>query len=133
MRSFSRRTVVGLSCLFVLGVSVAAAQQALDTFVGTGSIHLDSHGPASLNCHGSAPGIGKYECVGEISFVSDGEGGLHGEGVAVLEAGHGDRIVGVVTCDLDDAGQGDIAFSWRDSVTFSNGHTVATKGRFVTT
>jgi hypothetical protein len=56
---------------------------------------------------------------------------LKGQGVAVIEAANGDLLVGVVTWQIDANGNGQTAFSWRDSVEFSDGTVVFTTGRFV--
>jgi hypothetical protein len=51
-------------------------------------------------------------------------------GVAVLAAADGDLIVGVVSCQVDASGAGQMHFSWRDSVEFSDGTVVSNTGRF---
>lgn len=60
-----------------------------------------------------------------------GRGTLEGEGVTVIQAANGDLLVGVVTWQIDAEGNGHIAFSWRDSVEFSNGIIVSSTGRFL--
>jgi hypothetical protein len=50
--------------------------------------------------------------------------------VTVIEAANGDLIVGIVTWQIDADGNGEIAFSWRDSVEFSDGTVVSSTGRF---
>ena len=53
----------------------------------------------------------------------------------VLTAANGDRLVGVVTWDIgaeqNESHTTHIHFSWRDSVTFSDGTVVSNSGRFV--
>ena len=46
---------------------------------------------------------------------------------------NGDLLVGVATCTLNDDGTGELAFSWRDSVEFSDGSVVSSTGRFMRT
>ena len=58
------------------------------------------------------------------------DGPQAGTGVAVFETANGDRLVGVATLQTDAGGNGQIAFSWRDSVRFSNGTVVASTGQF---
>jgi hypothetical protein len=63
-------------------------------------------------------------------------GTLVGNGVAVFRAANGDLLVGVVTWTVGvqngDYRSTGMHFSWRDSVTLSNGDVVNSTGRFVT-
>ena len=105
--------------------------QAQSGFHGNGWIVESNQGPAALILTGNAGGIGNYVCLGELEFVGDAENGFIGSGVAVFFARNGDRLVGVVTLANGLDGQGEIAFSWRDSITLSNGRVVRTTGRFI--
>ena len=99
---------------------------------GKGSIALSEDGPASFVLAGSGSHLGKYACYGELIFSRPGmTRTTDGVGVAVIRAANGDLIVGVVALQIDDQGNGVIAFSWRDSVQFSDGTVVSSSGRFV--
>jgi hypothetical protein len=101
-----------------------------------GAIDLAASGPLPFVLNGEASHLGNFTSYGEIEFVPGEEpGSLVGEGVAAFRAANGDLLVAVVTWEIA-AGTGDfrtscIHFSWRDSVTFSDGTTVFNTGRFV--
>lgn len=124
-----------LMAVLVTSLGVCAGPtttRAGDKPKGQAMIQLSAEGPSPFVLTGTAPHIGKYRCIGEFEFApGDAEGSLVGVGVAVLQAANGDLIVGVVTCLLDGDGIGQIHFSWRDSVEFSDGTIVGTTGRFV--
>jgi hypothetical protein len=106
----------------------------LKKFVG--AIDLSAEGPLPFTLSGTASHLGKFTSYGEVQFGPGEEpGSLVGEGVAVFQAANGDLLVGVVSWAVDPA-NGDFAtsrihFSWRDSVTFSDGTIVSNTGRFV--
>jgi hypothetical protein len=78
-------------------------------------------GPSPFVLTGTAQHFGRFLCYGELE---------DGAGVAVLMAANGDLIVGVVTGEVDERGLGELHFSWRDSVEFSDGTVVRNTGRF---
>ena len=127
-------------CLIVFAVLAAATicpQSALAAPVvkltGQGFLELSTDGPSPFVLQGTASHLGKYICSGEVDFSPGAEAGsLDGEGVAVIRAANGDLIVGIVTWQVDANGDGHIAFSWRDSVQFSDGTVVSSTGRFIT-
>lgn len=99
---------------------------------GVGSIDISGGNPAPFHFSGTASHLGKYACYGELEFQPGINPGTQiGQGVAVFEAANGDLLVGVVSCELDAEGLGQMAFKWRDSVEFSDGTVVDTTGRFV--
>jgi len=99
---------------------------------GEGAIELSNEGPSSFVLKGNASHLGKYTCYGEVEFLPGAEEGtLEGAGVAVIRAANGDLIVGIVTWQIDADGNGQIAFSWRDSVEFSDGNVVSSTGHFI--
>jgi hypothetical protein len=115
--------------LVFLGVCANAAPAQEDRKPKTeATFHASTDGPSTFVLAGTAPHFGKFASYGEIAFRP---GELEGVGVAVLEAANGDLIVGVVSCHLDASGVGQIHFSWRDSVEFSDGTVVSNTGRFV--
>jgi hypothetical protein len=105
-----------------------------ENFTGTADVNTERVTPFTLE--GTEPHIGQYVCHGEVRFL-DGEepGSFTGNGVAVFETTDGDKLVGVVTWEIDAASGDDrasrIQFSWRDSVEFSDGTTALTTGHFV--
>jgi hypothetical protein len=122
-------TVVVLMFLGVCAVPAPAWAEGKPR--GEAEILLAPEGPSPFMLSGTAPHFGRFACYGEIEFQPGvAEGSLDGVGVAVLAAADGDLIVGVVSCQLDVNGVGQIHFSWRDSVEFSDGTVVSNTGRF---
>jgi hypothetical protein len=119
--------------LMLLGLFVSPnPAQAEGKPNGEAVILFTTEGPSPFVLNGTAPHFGRFECFGELEFQPGvDEGSLDGVGVAVLEAANGDLIVGVVTCRLGANGAGQIHFSWRDAVEFSDGTTVGNTGRFL--
>jgi hypothetical protein len=116
-------------CLAPAGAAFAESPVKLQ---GGGSIDISSGNPAPFHLSGTASHLGKYTCYGELEFQPGVHPGTQeGNGVAVFEAANGDLLVGVVSCELDARGLGQLAFKWRDSVEFSDGTVVDTTGRFV--
>ena len=114
--------------------AVAESPVKLKKFVG--AIDLSADGPSSFTLEGTGSHLGRYSCYGEVLFLPGEEAGsLVGEGVAVFKAANGDLLVGIATWEVgpevDGVRSSRIHFSWRDSVTFSDGTIVANTGRFV--
>jgi hypothetical protein len=118
--------------LMFLGVcAVPAPAWADGKLTGKAAILLSTDGPSPFVLRGTAPDFGRFACYGEIEFEAGGaDGSLEGVGVAVLRAADGALIVGVVSCQVDANGVGEMHFSWRDSVEFSDGTVVGNTGRF---
>jgi hypothetical protein len=112
----------------------AAADQPLGTMeLKSANLTLGEGGFATLHMTGTAEELGNCSCYGELDFVpGDEQHTLDGLGVVVFTAANGDQLVGVIAMQIDTV---DGAFSatihWRDDVTFRDGTTVASSGRFV--
>ena len=124
-------------CFLQVYQPVAHAESPVKMHKFVGSIDLTAPGPViPFTLAGEASHLGKFTSVGEVVFTPGQQTGtLVGNGVVVLTAANGDLLVGVVTWDVsaaaDDMRTTSIHFSWRDSVTFSNGTVVSNTGRFV--
>jgi hypothetical protein len=131
--SLSRHTVTLFALLTFFGLSADAAfGQSAVKLQGAGAIDLSTESTPTFALSGTASHLGRYTCYGEIEFHPGAKkGSMNGVGVAVFEAANGDLLVGVATCELDADGTGQIRFSWRDSVEFSDGTIVSSTGRFV--
>jgi hypothetical protein len=127
------KTLLRLPSLVLAAIALSAiivASALADPVInlsGAGSIVLSADGLASFVLKGNGSHLGKYDCYGEFDFTVGEETG----GVAAIRAANGDVIVGVVTVQIDEQGNGLIHFSWRDSVRFSDGTVVSSSGRFV--
>jgi hypothetical protein len=118
--------------LFGLSTDAAFGQSAVK-LKGEGAIDLSQEGTPTFAFSGTASHLGRYTCYGEIEFHPGAtKGSMDGVGVAVFVAANGDLLVGVATCELDADGTGQMRFSWRDSVEFSDGTIVSSTGRFAT-
>ncbi|MEQ1826715.1 MAG: hypothetical protein ABL921_12250 [Pirellula sp.] len=125
-------TVVLALVLGLLGSNPIALANPVVKIRGEGVVEYSGEGNSTFVLAGYGSHLGEYTCYGEADLVTSGEDGkLQGEGVAVIHAANGDLLVGVVTWFVDQDGQEQIRFSWRDSVTFSDGTTVSTNGRFL--
>jgi hypothetical protein len=131
--TFSRLPLVIIAILIATGIyAESASAEPVVKLTGEGSIELSTDGPSPFVLQGNASHFGKYTCYGEVEFSPGTEAGtLKGEGVAVIRAANGDLIVGIVTWQVDADGNGQTAFSWRDSVQFSDGAVVSSTGRFI--
>lgn len=101
-----------------------------------GRIDITAPGPVvPFTLAGEASHLGKFTSVGEVVFTRGQQSGtLVGTGVVVLRAANGDFLAGVVTWDVGSIDNNNrstaIHFSWRDSVTFSDGTVANSTGRF---
>jgi len=127
-----RRPLIIIAILTASGVYAESTSAApVVKLSGEGSIELSTEGPSPFVLAGNASHFGTYTCYGEVEFSPGAEAGsLEGEGVAVIQAANGDLIVGIVTWQINADGNGQTAFSWRDSVEFSDGTVVSSTGRF---
>jgi hypothetical protein len=113
---------------------LAVADQPLGTMkVKSLAIELGENGFADLRMTGTAEELGDCTGSGEIAFAPGAdEGTLDGTGVVAFRAANGDTLVGVIAASLDTVGGTvDFVVHWRDAVTFSDGTTVTSTGRFV--
>jgi hypothetical protein len=126
-------TLVVLAAFFASSVTPALAQSAIKLQNWQGAIDFSSEGFSSFELAGTASHLGRFTGYGEVELLPGATAGsLAGDGVVVFEAANGDRLVGVTTWDVDAAEIGHLHFSWRDSVTFSDGTIVDSTGRFAT-
>jgi hypothetical protein len=100
-----------------------------------GTIDFSPEGISPFTLHGTASHLGRFTGYGEVEFEPSAVAGtLVGDGVVVFEAANGDLLVGVLIWDADaeeaECRAGQIHFSWRDSVEFSDGTIVSSTGRF---
>ena len=133
-KTFSSLCLIVIALLAVTTFcSQIASAAPVVKLTGEGFLELSNDGLSPFLVEGTASHLGKYICSGEIDFSPGAEpGSLDGEGIAVIRAANGDLIVGIVTWQIDADGDGQIAFSWRDSVQFSDGTVVSSTGRFIT-
>jgi hypothetical protein len=131
-RFFSLRgmTVTALALLAFATLQPFAAADPLITITGIGNL-TDVDGVAVLRLTGNASHLGKFACYGEIDFEpGDEEGSVDGAGVVAFRAANGDMLVGVITWQIDANGMGQARFRWLDAVTFADGTTAESTGRF---
>ena len=129
----SRLPLVIVAILTATGIHAERALAGpVVKLTGKGSIEHSIDGPSHFVLQGNASHLGNYTCYGEVEFSPGAEEATwEGEGVAVIQAANGDLIVGIVTWQVDPDGNGQIAFSWRDSVQFSDETVVSSTGRFI--
>jgi hypothetical protein len=127
----SRRKMVALSGLFASAGALltpkSAAAAALAPVKGDPNSSADfllrAEGPATFSLTGNEKFFGAYSCFGEMDVPA-------GLGIGILTAANGDRIVGTVTCGVDENGDAHFHFGWKDSITLSDGTTYENTGRF---
>ena len=130
VKNFSRLALVMLVTLTTTGMTSA---DPIVKLTGKGSIELMTEGASNFFLQGNASHLGKYICYGEVVLSYQEDGTLKGNGVAVIQAANGDLIVGIMTLQIESDGIGQIAFSWRESVQFSDSEktVVFNTGRFI--
>lgn len=135
MRLFSAKYALAALMLLTAFAHFAAADQPLGKMrVKSVSLTFGTGGYAVLRMEGTAPELGNCTCYGEVDFVpGEEEGALDGLGVVAFTAADGDVLVGVIAVqDLDIVHQqAGFEIHWRDAVTFRDGTTVESTGRFV--
>jgi hypothetical protein len=130
-------TLVTIVAFLVCSVRPAYAVSPIKLQHWSGRIISSTTGPASFDLAGTASHLGQFTGSGEVEFLPVGdEGLLVGAGPVVLQAANGDLLVGVVTWDVGVESGAErparLHFSWRDAVTFNDGTTFASTGRFAT-
>jgi hypothetical protein len=124
-------TMVVLVTFFARSVTPVFAEPVVKLQKWAGTIDFSTEGPSSFVLGGTASHLGKFTAHGEIELLpGEEEGSLEGDGVVVFEAANGDLLVGVATWQVDADEIGQMRFSWRDSVEFSDGTIVSSTGRF---
>ena len=130
-------TMVLVVAMYTSSVSPVSAVAPVKMKNFAGKVDVSATGPTPFELAGTASHLGQFTARGEVEFLPVGQNGaLLGAGVVIFEAANGDLLVGATTWDVSPEIGGNrttqIHFSWRDSVTFSDGTTVANTGRFVT-
>jgi hypothetical protein len=130
-------TMVLVVALYTSSVSPASAVSPVKMKNFAGKVDVSATGPTPFELAGTASHLGQFTARGEVHFLPVGQNGaLVGAGVVVFEAANGDLLVGATTWDvgpeLGAERSTKLHFSWRDSVTFSDGTTVVNTGRFAT-
>jgi hypothetical protein len=115
--------------------SNAFAQSAVKLKKWGGTIDFSPEAISPFTLAGTASHLGQFTGYGEVEFEPGSvPGTLVGDGVVVFEAANGDLLAGVLIWDADaeeaECRAGQIHFSWRDSVEFSDGTMVSSTGRF---
>ena len=119
----------------VHGPAVAHAQSVVTgpqiKVQGEGTLDMNNPDSAVLHLSGTASHLGKFDCSGEIAFQpGEEEGSLEGYGIVAFTAANGDQLVGIITWHINADGTGQASFAWRDAVTFADGTTAESTGRF---
>jgi hypothetical protein len=130
-------TLVTIGAFLACSVRPAYAVSPIKLKHWSGTIVSSTTGPATFDLAGTASHLGQFTGSGEVEFLPVGdEGLLVGAGPVVLQAANGDLLVGVVTWDVGPESGAErparLHFSWRDAVTFNDGTTFASTGRFAT-
>ena len=113
--------------------NAAGLTEETDNFTGTIDFNVDK--TSAFELRGTEPDLGDYTARGEVTFQAGAAAGtLAGTGVAVFTLANGDQLVADVSWPLD-LGQdqpqaSQIEFHWRDAVTFSDGSSFASTGKF---
>jgi hypothetical protein len=130
-------TIIVLAAFVVRCVTpVYADKSAVKLQNWEGTIDFNDGGVSTFTLDGTASHLGNFSAHGEVEFVPGQQPGtLVGEGVVVFQAANGDLLAGIVTWDVGGQDQNGLSsaglhFSWRDSVQFSDGTTVASTGHF---
>jgi len=81
---------------------------------------------------GTSEELGNCTGYGELVFVpGQDENTFDGMGVGAFIAANGDVLVGVIKAQIDEDNVLSWVIHWRDAVTFSDGTTAVSTGRFV--
>ncbi len=125
-------TMVVLVTFLLRSATPASAEPVIKLQNWEGTIDYSADGLSSFTLGGTASHLGQFTAHGEIALLpGEEEGSLTGEGIVVFKAANGDLLVGVTTWQVAGDEVGQMHFSWRDSVEFSDGTVVSSTGRFV--
>ncbi|GEM_PF-2216594 len=129
-----RFLAVLLSIALLASTNPAMAAPAIQLQRWGGTIDFEDADFATFTMDGTASHLGLFSADGEVFFEPDGnDGAMLGTGVVAFRAANGDRLVGLVHWEVDAGGDmrhSDLSFSWRDSVSFSDGEVAQSTGRF---
>src|SRR5262245_4763328 len=121
--------VAALTLIVIALLLPFAAADPIIKIKGSGTL-TDGDGATVFRLTGTASHLGKFACYGEIDFEPGAEGSLDGVGVVAFQAANGDMLVGEIAWHINADGAGQAAFRWRDTVTFDDGTTAESTGRF---
>ena len=136
MRNINKpmRRILTVILIAAFGVRIslpARAQSPVKLQNWQGTVDYAPDGVTTFTLSGTSSHLGEFQAYGEIDLApTDDEGSLAGKGVVVFEAANGDLLVGVTIWDVGSDTVGGMHFSWRDSVTLSDGTVVSSTGRF---
>lgn len=122
----SRRKLLATAGLMAAAGTLVTSANAHDDDNNTtprADFYIPAVGVPKYVLTGRSADFGRYRCDGEMDIAA-------GSGVVVLTAHDGGQIVGVVTAGVDENGAGHFGFSWRDSITTSDGKVHKNTGRF---
>ncbi len=109
----------------------ARAQSPVKLQNWEGTIDYSPEGVSTFTLSGTSSHLGDFQAYGEIELTpGEEDGSLEGQGVVVFESANGDLLVGITTWGVGSDTVGGMHFSWRDSVTLSDGTVVSSTGRF---
>jgi hypothetical protein len=134
MKRLSSHVALAFAALFAAAAFLPriAADQPTLSMRAQGTLDIGDDGFAVALLRGTAPAMGKFACYGEIDFVpGEQAGSLDGEGVVAFVTANGDVVAAVVEWQIAADGANTVLVHWRDAVTFSDGTTATTTGRFV--
>ena len=124
--------VAALTLIVIADLLPFAAADPVIKIKGSGTL-ADGDGATVFRLTGTTSHLGKFACYGEIDFEPGDEGSLDGVGVVAFRAADGDMLVGEIAWHISADAAGRAAFRWRDAVTFGDGTTVESTGRFAKT
>src|SRR5262245_2123483 len=125
---------IAMPALLLFAVAAFPPHAAADPplkLKGGGTLTVDDDGLGVLRLQGTATQLGQFDCYAELAFEPGAEeGSLDGFGVVAFTAANGDVLVGRMTWHTGADGTGLTEFRWQDAVTFSDGTTAESTGRF---
>ena len=137
-RSLSTRRIA-LAFSIVLLVALHAIRASGDELIAmkirSATLQFEEDGVSLLRMSGTGPELGTFSAFAEIEFAPALDDDLFdGTGVVAFATANGDLLVGVIAAKLEvldsDHGLLTSEIEWRDSVTFSDGSTRSSSGRF---
>jgi len=120
----SRRSLLSFTGAAALAALVGKANgMPTEEIKPRADFNVPSSGPATFSLQSSDRTIGGYLCRGEMDVRA-------GRGVAVFTNTNGYRLVADVVAGVDDNGDAEMHFAFRDSIRLSDGTVVGNTGPF---
>jgi hypothetical protein len=120
----SRRSLLAFSGAAALAALVGKVQaQSGGDLKPRADFDLPSSGPATFTLQSSDRTLGSYLCKGEMDVRA-------GRGVAVFTNANGHKLVADVAAGVDENGEAEMHFAFRDSIRLSDGTVVQNTGPF---